>query len=223
LASDPKPLSTPFNHPVLGPAEALLDDRSKARGSLFLALAFIALGLLGIYQGSGDIAGGAAVFGGLYVLGGIVLGLYGLRGAMTAGRSVLRRVSLVVGRDGFDYAGWPGPVGWEEVESIGDPASLDRPRAIRVQLTHPDDFVHRHALNVLDRIRLSANRNEMFLGNGTVMPVIDVQTMMRKRLAEFRHEEYKPDAPRAAVPRVAPPRPRAGNPPPRERRGARRR
>jgi hypothetical protein len=206
--------SSPLQDPVLGPALALYDDRSKTLGGVYLSLALFALGILGLYFGAGDLIGGNIFLGGAYVLAGLGLGLYGVRGAILGGYRVRNPLSLIVGRDGFRYAGSGGSIGWDEVASVGDPGSPpDRPRVVRVQLVDWAEYMDRHGLSWLGRIRLRANQNDLFLSRDTVMPIAAVQALMRRRLDEFR----------GAAGLVAPAPPRSAQARARARRGMRRR
>jgi hypothetical protein len=181
-----KAQSEPIKHPVLGPADAILDDRTRSRGNLFLGLACLALGPLGVWMGSGDFATGSSLLGFAYVGGGVVLFLYGLRMVINSFERLQHRAALIVGRDGFEIPGGDGPVGWEEVATISDPASPPgAPRIVRVQLDDPDDYITRHRLGLFSRRMLRVQQNDLFLGRDMAMPVADVQALMRRRLAEF--------------------------------------
>jgi hypothetical protein len=207
--------STPVEHPVLGPAVSIYDDRRQARASLFLYVAFFFLGILGVLLGQGDLHGGSAALGWAEIAGGAFLSLYSVRAAFIATRRLGQPIALVVGRDGFEYARGNGPVGWEEVATIGDPAAPPaKPRMLRVQLADPQNYVHRHALSPVDDILLRVHRNDLYLGNGTRMSVAAVQAMMNKRLAEFRRGGPDPVAAPASSPRTRAPR---GRRPPRRR------
>ena len=198
MATGQQNVSTPMNHPDLGPSVAIHDDRSHTLGNIFLGLACLCLGPAGVYMGSGDLAGGSAVLGWAYVAGGVVLFLYGARMAFLAVARVRHRTVLVVGRDGFEAARGDGPVGWDEVATISDPASPPGdPRMVRVQLIDPDDYVSRHALGLVSRYMLRVHQDDLFLGRDMAMPVADVQALMRKRLAEFgrlAHDEAGEEA-----------------------------
>ena len=60
MASGQPTVSTPANHPVLGPAVSLYADRSHSLGMVFLGLAFIGVALLGFVLGSRDLLGGTS-------------------------------------------------------------------------------------------------------------------------------------------------------------------
>jgi hypothetical protein len=179
--------SIPVNHPVLGPAVSVYDDHRQALGVVFLYAAFFCLGILGVVLGISDLGGGTAALGIAEVPGGTFLSLYSVRAAFIATRRLGQPIALVVGRDGFQCARGNGPVGWDEVESVGDPsAPPDRPRMLRVQLVDPQDYVRRHALSPFAVIELRVHHNDLYLGNSTKMPVAAIQALMNERLAEFR-------------------------------------
>jgi hypothetical protein len=213
MASGRTAASAPTNHPVPGPSVSIYDDRNRSRGSLLFGLACILLGPLGIYWGVPDLARGDVLLGLVYALGGPILILYGAWSAFGAAGRLRHPVALVVGRDGFKKAG-DEPVGWDEVGTIGDPASpADEPRIVRVQLIDPEGYAARHGLGPIARQRLRAHGGDLFLGRDMAMPVADVQALMRRRLAEYRR-------PAAAVEASAQ---AAETPRPRDRRPARKR
>ena len=206
--------SIPVNHPVLGPAISVYEDRGQALGVLFLYAAFFFLGLLGVVLGNADLSGGIALLGLAEIAGGIFLTLYSARAAFIAIRRLRQRIALVVGRNGFEYARGNGPVGWDEVATVGDPAAPpDQPRMLRVQLVDPQDYVRRHALSPIAGIELRVHRNDLYLGNGTRLSVAAVQALMTERLTEFRRvangENRRPPARASRQPR---PLRRAGAP-----------
>lgn len=187
--------SRPVNHPRLGPGQAILANRRLALAGFFLDAAFIAIAVMGFLLGLNDLQGGGTSLSGL-AISGPVMGLAQIAAAalvavwaVRAARvnlALIRRSSwLVIARDGFEYVNGNGPVLWSEVEAIRDPAA-DRgaPLALKVQLSDPADYVSRHKLSPVARVELRLNRNLLVLGRTTVMPVQDVQTMMRKRLSE---------------------------------------
>jgi hypothetical protein len=187
VASGQQAPSKSITHTVLGPAEAIYDDRTHSMGNLFLGLACICLGPLGVYWGSGDLASGNSLLGVAYVAGGLVLFLYAVRLTLLAVVRLRDRVALVVARDGFEATGGDGPVGWDEVRTVSDPASPPgEPRILRVQLIDPRGYVERHGVGPIGRWLLRYHQYDLFLGRDMALPVADVQARMRKRLAEFR-------------------------------------
>jgi hypothetical protein len=191
VASGGKIESIRVEHPVLGPAVSIFDNRRQALGSLFAYLAFALLGILGVYIGGSDLASGSDLLGLAEVAGGVVLGLYSVRAALTAARRLRHPTALVIGTDGFEYFGGNGPVGWDEVASISDPVPPPRvPKALRVHLQDPDDYVVRHALSPVARVFLRTSRYDLLLGRDTLMTVKQVHALMGKRLAEYRQARH---------------------------------
>lgn len=187
MASGERTQSIAMDHPVLGRAVAIYDDRSRTRWNVFFGLGLVVIGIAGVYMGSGDLAGGNASLGWVYVGGGAFLVLWGIRGAFQSALRARNPIRLVVGKGGFVSSDWPGPISWDEVESISDPASpAGRPRMLRVQLDDPAGFAERHALSPVARFMFRANQGDLFLGRDMAMPVVEVETLMRRQLAEFR-------------------------------------
>jgi hypothetical protein len=80
-----------------------------------------------------------------------------------------------------------GVVSWGEVETIRDPKAPDgQPRSLRVQLVDPVEFRQTHTLSLTETLWLRFNRGVLDLGDGTAMPVANVQALMRRRLADFQ-------------------------------------
>lgn len=185
--------SIPVDHPVLGTAAEIYADRRQALGSAFAYLAFATLGILGLFLGQGDLSSGSAVLGLAELAGGAILIPYSIRAALTAARRYRNPLTLVVGTQGFEYAGGNGPVAWDEVAAVTDPASRPgRQPTLRVQLNDPSDYVVRHALSPLARVMLRVNHNDLVIAHDAVIPVEAAQDLMRKRLAESRpvaHDE----------------------------------
>lgn len=203
MASGQKIASIRVEHPVLGPAVSIFDNQRQALGSLFAYLAFACLGLLGIYIGGSDLAGGSTLFGWAEVAGGLVLGLYSVRASVIAARRLRHPTALVIGTKGFEYSGGHGPVGWDEVASISDPIPPPRvPKALRIHLDDPVDYVVRHSLSPFDRVMLRMSHDDLPLGRDTLMPIAEVHALMTKRLAEFRGaRQDQADALRARAPK----------------------
>jgi hypothetical protein len=207
--------STPMNHPVLGPSVWIYSDRRQALASLFLALAFFIVSILGFLLGAGDVTGQSAGTGGFQlppILGvaqiaaAAVVAVWSIRYGLAALGRIRNPASVIVGRDGFQFQAGEGPVGWDEVDGIGDPRYPDDgPRSLRVQLRDPAEYARRHSLSPVGRIIARLNRGELVLGQDTIMPINALQALMRKRLAEFNGEG--PAATRKAVPGVESDRP----------------
>jgi hypothetical protein len=49
---------TTMDHPVLGRAVAIHDDRSRTRWNVFFGLGLVVIGIAGVYMGSGDLMAG---------------------------------------------------------------------------------------------------------------------------------------------------------------------
>jgi hypothetical protein len=191
VASGGKIESIRVEHPVLGAAVSIFDNRRQALGSLIVYQAFALLGVLGVYIGGSDLAGGSALLGWAEVAGGLVVAIYSVRAVLIAARRLRHPTALVIGTDGFEYSGGNGPVGWDEVASISDPVPPPRvPKALRVHLQDPDDYVARHALSPVARVMLRISRYDLLLGRDTLMPVESVHVLMGKRLAEYRQTRH---------------------------------
>jgi hypothetical protein len=180
-------------HRVLGTAVEIYADRRQALGNAFAYLAFVALGILGLFLGQGDISSGSAVLGLAELAGGAILIAYSIRASLAATRRYRNPLALVVGTQGFEYAGGNGPVAWDEVATVSDPASRPgRQSTLKVQLNDPGDYVVRHALSPVARVMLRVNHNDLAIAREAVIPVEAAQDLMRKRLAESRpvaHDE----------------------------------
>jgi hypothetical protein len=214
LVASGRPIeTTPLVHPVLGPAVTVYCDRRQALANLFLDLAFLCVALVGLVLGLGDVAGTNSAAGGLtfppivgvaQVAAAFVVGVWSIRAGVRAIGRMRNTASLVVGRDGFEFRVGDGPVGWDEVDSIGDRSSPDdQPRNLRVQLKDPGEYASRHSLSPVGRLLSLLNRRDLVLGHDTIMPLGAVQDLMRKRLSEFRGMDSAPATVRAASSRPA--------------------
>jgi hypothetical protein len=211
--------STPLVHPVLGPGVTIYCDRRGALAGLFLYVAFLCIAFLGFFLGLGDATGGNSGTGFLHVppilgvaeiAGSFVIAAWSIRAGVRAIGRMRNTASLVVGRDGFQFRVGNGPVGWDEVESIGDRSSPDdQPRNLRVQLKDPGEYASRHSLSPIAWLLSFLNRRELVLGHDTIMPLGAVQDLMRQRLSEFRGTDLAPAVRRSAESR-APKRRRQG-------------
>lgn len=203
MASSERIPSTQFDHPVLGQAVAIYDDRAATRWNFLFGLGLVVVGIAGVYMGSGDLAAGSATLGWVYVGGGVFLVLWGIRGAFQAARRIRHPIRLVVGKRGFEYSDGPGPIMWDEVATVSDPASPDgRPRMLRVQLEDPAGFAERHVLSPMARFVFRANQGDLFLGRDMALPVVEVESLMRRHLAEFnRSGPAEESTPVRAAPR----------------------
>jgi hypothetical protein len=196
VASERQTESTAVKHPVLGPAVEIYCDRRLSWGALFLALAFLCVALLGFILGAGDLSGSSSdvvgltlppILGLAELAGAAVVAGWSLRSAGLAIGRIRGRPLVVVGRDGFEYLAGDGPVSWDEVESISDPGSPDeQPRTLRVQLKDSGDYARRHALSPIGRVIALVSRGDLVIGRDTIMPMAEVQALMRRRLVESR-------------------------------------
>ncbi len=202
MTTSPQIDSISVEHPVLGTAVSIYADRRQALGSTFVYLAFVLLGILGLFLGQSDLASGSAVLGLAELAGGVVLGLYSIRAALAAARRLRNPLTLVVGTEGFEYVGGNGPVRWDEVATVSDPAFRPgRPATLKVQLNDPGDYVVRHALSPVARVMLRVNHHDLVLGRDAVIPVEDAQALMRERLAESRVADGGSEEPQARAPK----------------------
>jgi hypothetical protein len=202
VTTSPQIDSISVEHPVLGTAVSIYADRRQALGSTFVYLAFVLLGILGLFLGQSDLASGSAVLGLAELAGGVVLGLYSIRAALAAARRLRNPLTLVVGTEGFEYVGGNGPVRWDEVATVSDPAFRPgRPATLKVQLNDPGDYVVRHALSPVARVMLRVNHHDLVLGRDAVIPVEDAQALMRERLAESRVADGGSEEPQARAPK----------------------
>ncbi len=216
MATGPQVDSTPVNHPVLGPSVSIYADRRASWGSLFLALAFLVVGLLGLLLGAGDLTGQSAGTGGIelppvlglgQIVAALVVGAWAIRSALMAIGRIRHPATVLVGRDGFEFAAGDGPVGWDEVESVDDTSAPEgQPRSLRVQLSDPAAYRIRHSVSPFGRSLSYLNHGDLILGHDTIMPTAAVQALMRKRLAEFRGIDPVAARPPAAALRRAPKR-----------------
>ena len=212
--------STPLAHPVLGPAVTIYCARRQSLANLFLDLAFLCVAFIGFFLGLGDATGsnsGAGsmsfppIVGVAQIAAAFVVGGWAIRAGTRAIGRVRSTASLVVGRDGFEFRVGDGPVSWDEVEGIGDRGlNNDQPRSLRVHLEDPGEYASRHSLSPIGRVLFLLNRRELVLGHDTIMPLGAVQTLMRKRLSEYRGTDLAPATARAGVTRHAPKRRRQG-------------
>ena len=191
--------STQLRHPVLGPAVAIRVGRGQVRAQLVLAVVFFAVSLFGVAIGLGDFGGNgfdiegvgipAVVEGSAQIAAALVVMGWALRTAVIGVRRTRRPYFLVVGREGFDHDLGHGPVSWSEVDDVRDPRARSADLAeLKVQLADPHDYAERHRLWKIDRLMLRFRRNNLNLANASQVPVDLVEELMRKRLAEFRHE-----------------------------------
>jgi hypothetical protein len=196
-----KPIEAKMSHPVLGPAVAIYDDRSRTRLRLLFEIAMVPLGIFGIFLGMGDLAAGNTLLGVGQISGAIIVALYGTRSALIDVRRMRSPIRLVIARDGFELVPGGSPISWAEIASVGDPRNpAGDPRTLRAQLDDPSGYAGREALSPFDRIMIRINRGDLNLGSGLAMPIVKVEDLMRKQLAEFRRLESSPASEHAHIP-----------------------
>jgi hypothetical protein len=221
VASGQQTESIPVDHPVLGPGVSIYADRRQIFGVIFLYLALIAISVVGVVLGAGDLTGGGngiatfgvpgPVVGVAEIAAAVVVSTWSIRATIFAIGRIRQPITLVVGRDGFEYVGGHGPVGWDEVSSVGEPAGRNRaPGKLTVQLADPHDYAVRHALSPFARVALRFDHYDLAVGHAIVMPLSDLQSLMRRKLADFRAvRRDRVGAPRNAREARAPKRRRA--------------
>jgi hypothetical protein len=186
MASD-QPGESKTRHPILGPAVGIYDDVRRTAWRLVFEIAMVPLALAGLAMASGDLASGNTLIGVAQAAGAVIVAVYGILAARTDVKRRLNPVRLLIARDGFVLSTGQGPISWDEVASISDPRSPEGdPRNLRVQLDDPHGFAERQALSPVARVMLRVNRGDLVLGGGMARPLVTVQTLMRRQLAEFR-------------------------------------
>jgi hypothetical protein len=177
-----------IEHPTLGAAVAIYDDRRKSKRRLLTAAGTAAVGAVGIVLGLGDFSNGDGTGGSVFVLAGAALLIYGANEARATLMRFRTAFSLVVGEAGFEYAFGAGAVTWDEVDSLGFErvARRGKPGAVRVQVNVPDEFAARHELSLPASLMLRINDGALYIARGSLMPAGAVLELMNDRLAEFR-------------------------------------
>jgi len=194
-------------HPILGPAVAINDDRRRTRWRAGFWVLMVPLGISGLFIGREDLAGGNSALGLAQILGAIVLAVYSLFAAVADLKRLRNPIRLLIARDGFELSTGDGPVSWDEVATICDPNSpVGDPRIVRVQLDDPAGFAERQSLSPIGRLMLRINRGDLVLGSGMATPILDIEALMRKHLADYlRSESAGPEAaPQEATTRAKP-------------------
>ncbi|HEY5486879.1 MAG TPA: hypothetical protein VIK06_04460 [Candidatus Limnocylindrales bacterium] len=189
--------SIEIEHPTLGPAVAIYDDRRKSRRKLLTASGMAAVGGVGVVLGLGDFANGDGTGGSVFVLAGGALLTYGINEARATLMRLRTVYSLVVSETGFEYAFGVGSIAWDEVASVGFErvARRGKPGAVRVQVKMPDEFAARHELSLPASLMLRINDGALYVARGALMPAGAVLELMNQRLAEFRRAHTPVPAP----------------------------
>jgi hypothetical protein len=192
--------SIEIDHPTLGPAVAIYDDRRKTRRKLLTAAGMAVVGAVGVFLGLGDIANGDGTGGSVFLLAGAGLLTYGINEARATLMRLRTVFSLVVGEGGFEYAFGSGSIAWDEVASVGFErvAGRGKPGAVRVQVNIPDEFAARHELSLAASLMLRINDGSLYVARGALMPAGAVLELMSARLAEFRKAHISVPAPAPA-------------------------
>ena len=183
-----QPSESKTRHPVLGPAVAIHDDRRRTWWRLGFEIAMLPLGLAGLAMARGDLASGNTLIGVAQAAGAVIVAVWGILSAKIDVKRRLNPIRLLIARDGFELSTGKGPISWDEVATISDPRSpAGDPKDLRVQLDDPRGFVERYALSPFARVMLRVNKGDLVLGGGMAKPVVTVEALMRRQLAEFRH------------------------------------
>jgi hypothetical protein len=157
---------------------------------------------LGVSIAKSDFDAGNTLIAVLQVAAAIVVAIYALYVGRDDLKQLRRPTRLLIGREGFQ-ASTGSPVMWPEVASIGDPKSPQGdPRAIRVQLNDSRAFVADHKLSLVGQLLLRYNHGDLVLGSGFALTTAQVETLMRKQLADFRGvSSTEPTSPSRPKPR----------------------
>ena len=190
-----------IDHPTLGPALAIYDDRRKSRRKLLTASGMAAVGAIGVILGLGDFANGDGTGGSVFVLAGGALLTYGINEARATLMRLRTAFSLIVGETGFECAFGMGSIAWDEVASVGFErgARRGKPGAVKVQVKVPDEFAARHELSLPASLMLRINDGALYVARGALMPAAGVLDLMNQRLAEFRLAHKPVPAPAQTV------------------------
>ncbi len=146
----------------------------------------IPLGISGLFMARVDLESGNTLIGVAQVAAGVVVAVYAFFAAKLDARRMRNPIRLVIARDGFELSTGDGPILWGEVATISDPRSpTGEPKNLRVQLDDPEGFADRQSLSLVARVMLRVNKGDLVLGSGLAEPLVTVEAMMRKQLAEF--------------------------------------
>ena len=183
------PVSQPVDDPELGPGIGLFDKRSRSKRAIVLSIGALLVGLLGIYEGTGDLAGGSQL-GYFFMFSGVVLILYGIGEMRTAINRLRAPIRLVIAEKGLRALDAPGPMSWDEITG-SDVEFHPKQRyamGVRVRLAAPEDFAHEHRM-----IRNAANK--MIQSGGWLpirgeleMPFDQVVALLQERINDQRNQ-----------------------------------
>jgi hypothetical protein len=171
-----------LDHPTLGAAVAILDDRDRTRRNLALGAVWTAIGALGVAMGVGDTTNGDGI-GVLFGSAGLIVLLFGLNEIRLNTLRLLRPVRLIVGDRGFAFATGSAPIMWQDVAAVEvavgqrDP----QPTGIRVRVRSASEGARRPTG---DRPGTSSREpgEWISIGGGTAMPLPDVVDLMRQHV-----------------------------------------
>ncbi len=200
LASKRELVSTPVDDPLLGPSVSIFIDPTRALRNALFDTAYFVVAAIGILLGIADASTNSVdllgvttpgYFLGLAeIAGSIVIAVWGLRAFIINVRMFRDPLLVVVGREGFDFTFGHGPVMWNEVETISDPGARGgSPGALRVFFSDPEDYEERHELSAFDRLVMRLAKDSITLATTNILPVDQVETLMLKRLQEYRHPQ----------------------------------
>jgi hypothetical protein len=170
------------DHPKLGPALGILDDRRRSKQRFVLSFVWMATGLLGLYMGSGDLSHSDSL-GLFWVGGGVVLIGYGIMELRTALIRLRRPVRLVMADAGIDVADGPGPIAWTELKeaSLDIPGRQGEPIGVRVLVTDPAAFLAKHQVS-WNEARHLRSTGWLQIKGITAMPLENLVDMLRERI-----------------------------------------
>ncbi len=185
-ADEAAPIGTrPVEHPDLGPATAILDDRQRTKRDVWAALLSISVGLMGVYFGVTDAqkGDGTAFF---WIFIGLIVLAYGVALLRSVVVRFLQPVRLVLAESGFDYPGRPGAtaIRWDELSAadLDIPAKQTRPVGVCFQVRAPETFAERHAMSGRATRQLIAGDGWISVRGETAMPLEDVAGLMQERI-----------------------------------------
>ncbi len=185
-AGQPLPGTRTVEHPELGPATAILDNRLRTKRDLWLSLASLGAGLLGVYYGVSDAqAGDGTAF--FWTFCGLILVAYGVAALRSVAVRFVKPVRFVFGDTGFDFPGRPG-IGvfrWDELSAaeLEIPAKQTRVEGICFQIRSPEAFAARHQLSPRATRRLVEGDGWLAVRGETAIPLEEVVAMMDERIA----------------------------------------
>lgn len=188
--------ATDIEHPTLGPAVAVYDDRGKTLRNLPLSAGMAVAGAVGLVLGIGDLPGGDRMWAVLITIAGAALLAYGLNELWSTLWRLRSPARLVVGKRGFGCSITPDPIKWDEVESVGfERVARGKPNAVMVKLADPAGFGRAHRLSLRARLMLKLNAGSLYLGRGTRVPADRILDLMSDSLSAYRRNSTPP-APR---------------------------